>query len=173
LYWGYIVIFTKGLQYFLIRFTPPSFSFIPFSPFLEQFQQVSLFHFHIWICSPSTIFALLYSFLLPPPPPRYQHLDRTSSTFLPFFFFFKDMFVYDGYTGNIIVTFPCICVWWPELVNPLHYSPFYLSPLLMVILSGLNIPYSYLYRKYINQIHLLYFLELPFIEGLLCAGYLC
>jgi hypothetical protein len=40
-----------------------------------------------------------------------------------------------------------------------YFSHFYLSPLLMVILKGLNILYSFLYRKYIN--HILDFLLLP------------
>jgi hypothetical protein len=41
---------------------------------------------------------------------------------------------------------------------PSIFFHFYLSPLLMVIWTGLKILYSFLYRKYINHIHLLYFL---------------
>jgi hypothetical protein len=41
------------------------------------------------------------------------------------------------------------------LIHPLYFSPFYLSHPLMVISSGLKIPSSFLYRKYINHIHLL------------------
>jgi hypothetical protein len=37
---------------------------------------------------------------------------------------------------------------YPKLVYPLHFSPFYLSPLLVVISTGLNILYLFLYRKY-------------------------
>jgi hypothetical protein len=37
----------------------------------------------------------------------------------------------------------------------------------MVILIGLKILYSFLYRKYINQFHLLYFLLLPSLSLLL------
>jgi hypothetical protein len=44
------------------------------------------------------------------------------------------------------------------VVHPLHFSPFYLSPLLMEISTGLNILYSFLYRKCINYIHFLNFL---------------
>jgi hypothetical protein len=40
-----------------------------------------------------------------------------------------------------------------------YFSPFYLSPLLLLISTGLKILYSFLYRKYIN-LHLLYFLLL-------------
>jgi hypothetical protein len=43
------------------------------------------------------------------------------------------------------MTFLYIHVLYPELVHPLHYSPFYPSPLLMVTSVGLNVPYSYLY----------------------------
>jgi hypothetical protein len=59
------------------------------------------------------------------------------------------------------MTFPCIYVLYPELVHPLYFSPFYLSPLLMVISTGLHILYSFSYRKYINHIHLFNFLLLP------------
>jgi hypothetical protein len=45
LYWGYIVTPTTVLTIYL-RFTPPAFSLSPLPPFLEQFQQVSVFHFH-------------------------------------------------------------------------------------------------------------------------------
>jgi hypothetical protein len=36
------------------------------------------------------------------------------------------------------MTFPCICVLYPELVHPLLFSPFCLSLLLMVISIGLK-----------------------------------
>jgi hypothetical protein len=65
---------------------------------------------------------------------------------------------------------PMYIVLWPELVHPLHFSPFYLSSLLMVISTGLNILYLFLYRKYINHIHLLYFLPLPFPFTVLKKG---
>jgi hypothetical protein len=62
-------------------------------------------------------------------------------------------------------------VLYPELVHPLHCSPFYLSPILMVISSGLNVLFSFLYRKCINHIHLLYFFiyASPPITALLLA----
>jgi hypothetical protein len=56
------------------------------------------------------------------------------------------------------MTYPCIYVLYPKLVHPLHFSPFYLSPLLMVSSIGLKILYSLLYRKYITHIHLLYYI---------------
>jgi hypothetical protein len=52
------------------------------------------------------------------------------------------------------VTFPCTFVLYPTLVHPLHFSPFYFSPYLMVISAGLKILYSFLYRQYINHIYL-------------------
>jgi hypothetical protein len=57
--------------------------------------------------------------------------------------------------------FPCIYVLRSELVHPPYFLPFYLSRLLMVISTGLKILYSFLYRKYINYIHLLNFILLP------------
>jgi hypothetical protein len=59
------------------------------------------------------------------------------------------------------VAFPCVYVLLHELVHPLYFSPFYLSPLLRAISTGLKILDSFLYRKYINHIHLLNFLLLP------------
>jgi hypothetical protein len=44
----------------------------------------------------------------------------------------------------------------------LLFFSFYLSPLLTVILTGLKVLYSFLYREYINHIHLLNLLLLPF-----------
>jgi hypothetical protein len=41
----------------------------------------------------------------------------------------------------------CIYVLYPKLVHPLHFSPFYISPFVMVILTGLKILYSFLYRN--------------------------
>jgi hypothetical protein len=41
----------------------------------------------------------------------------------------------------------CIIIWFGSC---LLFSPFYLSPLLMVISTGLKIIYSFLYGKYIN-----------------------
>jgi hypothetical protein len=54
-----------------------------------------------------------------------------------------------------------VYMYYPELVHLLYFSSFYLSRLLMVILTGLKILYSFLYREYINHIHLLNFLLLP------------
>jgi hypothetical protein len=45
-----------------------------------------------------------------------------------------------------------------ELINPFHFSPFFHSPLFMVISIGLKILNSFLHIKYITSIHLPYFL---------------
>jgi hypothetical protein len=47
------------------------------------------------------------------------------------------------------------------LIHTLHFSPFYLSPLPMVILTGLKILYPFVYRKYISHSHLLNFFYPP------------
>jgi hypothetical protein len=48
---------------------------------------------------------------------------------------------------------------YPKLVHPLYFSPFYLSPLLMVISTGLKVLYSFSYRKYFNHVHLHFLLS--------------
>jgi hypothetical protein len=54
------------------------------------------------------------------------------------------------------MTFLCMYVLYPELVHLLHFSPFYLNSCLTVISAGLKNLYAFLYRKYINNIYLLY-----------------
>jgi hypothetical protein len=46
------------------------------------------------------------------------------------------------------MTFPCIYVLYPELVHPLHFSPFCLYPLLMVSLKGLKFLYNFVLKVY-------------------------
>jgi hypothetical protein len=60
---GYIVTFIKVFTYILVRSTP--FFLLYLLSFLEQFQQVSLFHFHTWIHSTSTILTFLHPFFMP------------------------------------------------------------------------------------------------------------
>jgi hypothetical protein len=68
---------------------PPPFSFI--SPFLEQFQQVSLFHFHIWVNNISTTFTLLHPFLTSSSGTN----QRQELLYFPFLHFLKKhIFVY-------------------------------------------------------------------------------
>jgi hypothetical protein len=47
------------------------------------------------------------------------------------------------------------------LVHLFYFSSLYPSPFLMVVSASLRILYSFLYREYINHIHLLNFLLLP------------
>jgi hypothetical protein len=51
------------------------------------------------------------------------------------------------------------------IITPLaqlfYFSSFYLSPFLMVVSTGLKILCSFLYRKYVNHVHLCNFLLLP------------
>jgi hypothetical protein len=62
--------------------------------------------------------------------------------------------------GIVIVIFLCIYVLQHKLVHTLYFSPFYLSPFLMISI-GSKILHSFLYRKCIHHIHLLNFLPLP------------
>jgi hypothetical protein len=54
-------------QYITVEFTLSSVSFTPLPALLEQFQQVSFFHFHTWIHTISIMFALLHTFLTSSP----------------------------------------------------------------------------------------------------------
>jgi hypothetical protein len=42
-----------------------------------------------------------------------------------------------------MMTFPCIYVLYPKLLHPLNFSPFYYSPFLIVISTGLKILHSF------------------------------
>jgi hypothetical protein len=64
---------------------PPSFSFIPPPPFLEQFQ-VSLFNYNICTQSILTIFTLLHPLHLPSHLPLVPSPDRTCFYLLIFHF---------------------------------------------------------------------------------------
>jgi hypothetical protein len=72
----------KFLQYIIVEFTAPPFSFILLSPFLEEFQQVSFFHFHTCVHNFSTIFTSYTLSLYPTLSSGYQPADRTCFTFL-------------------------------------------------------------------------------------------
>jgi hypothetical protein len=83
--------------------------------------------------------SLCSSPLLLAPTPRQDLYFAFCPSFLKKIF----LFVYGGYIGSLIVTFPYIHVLYPNLVHSLHCSPFYLSAFLMVILTGLSVLYSY------------------------------
>jgi hypothetical protein len=70
----------------------------------------------------------------------------------------KDIFVCLRYLYREFHYESFIYVLYSKLFHILHFSPFYLSFLLMVISMGLKFLYSFLYRKYIIHIHFLYFL---------------
>jgi hypothetical protein len=90
LYWGYIVTFTKFLQYMIVAFTLSSFSFIPLLP--HSWNSFNRSHFSIFIheyiifllYSPSYTLSFVYFFVLMSKPPLlsttiiilYQNLKR-------------------------------------------------------------------------------------------------
>jgi hypothetical protein len=140
-YWGTLWHLQKWLQYILDS-PPPSFSFIPNPPFLEQLFPLSLFIFiHEHTVFPSYS-PLTFPYVLSPP----TGTNYQTGLVLPSCF---------------IMIFPCTYILYSQLIHLLHFSPFYLSPLLMLLSTGLSTPYSFLCREYIYHIHLLYFLFLP------------
>jgi hypothetical protein len=72
-----------------------------------------------------------------------------------FYFIFK-MFLlaYDSCTGGV-VTFPYVYMLHPRLLHPLHYFLSSSTPLPKMTLADFNVPYLYMYRKYLNHIHYL------------------
>jgi hypothetical protein len=66
------------------------------------------------------------------------------------------------YLYSFIMTFSCIYVLYLELVHPLHFSSFYLSSVMVIIVS-LKTLCSFLYRKYTTHItFFLLLLPLPY-----------
>jgi hypothetical protein len=61
------------------------------------------------------------------------------------------------------MTFLGIYVLYPELVHSVHFFPF------MMILIGLNVVYSFSYKRYSNHIRPLYFLFWPSLSPLLVS----
>jgi hypothetical protein len=114
-----------------------------------------IFHFHTWVLNISTTFTLLHPFFISSPFYCYQYPGAICFTFL--FSVFQNKTFLLRYLQSFIMTFPCICVLYLELILPLHFSPFYLTSL-MVISTGLKVLYSFVCRKYINHIHIFYFL---------------
>jgi hypothetical protein len=73
----------KCLQYILVRFTPSIF-FLYVPPHLQQFQQLSLFHFYTWIHNTFTIVAFLHPFLMPSSFPLVPTLGKDLFYFIIF-----------------------------------------------------------------------------------------
>jgi hypothetical protein len=108
------------LQYILVRFIPSIILPLPLSPFLEQFQQVSFFCFHIWIQNTCTILTLIH-FLLPIPSHWYSIPEKFYFTLLPF----------------ILLS---IC-WYFKRVSPWYFSPVYIVLyLFLFFISMLHAP---------------------------------
>jgi hypothetical protein len=124
LYQGYIVTFTKVLTVYLRLIFPICLFILP-PPFLEQFQWMSLFHFHTWIYSTSTMFALLHPFLMPSD--RYQLED----------IFYRSVLYFKKNTSFFIMTFPFMCY----TLNRFILSIILLSTLVLVVcvLLGLEL----------------------------------
>jgi hypothetical protein len=92
---------------------------------------------------------ICYPFLMPSPFPLVP-IPGQDLFYLSVFHFFKNafLFVYDGHRvfHCDISIYVCII---PRIVSSLCFSPFYFSHLTMIS-TGLSVPYSYLYRKYIT-----------------------
>jgi hypothetical protein len=153
----------KLSQYVIVEFIPLYRS--PLSPFPHFWNSFNRFHFFIFVQEyivflPYSSFYNLSLHLLPShwcQPP-----GRNYFTFQDPFLKTKHFCLYKiARQGVFIVTFLCLYILYLELIHPLCFSPFNLSHLLMVILTSLKILCSFLYRKYINHIHLFNFFLLP------------
>jgi hypothetical protein len=143
------------LQYILIRFNPSFFLLYPPSPLLRAISTGFIVLFTFMSTKYFHLFALFHPFFMPSHSRLYPPPDRTCFTFLSFIYQKRTfLLVYDSYTGGFVVTFPYIHVLYPELAHPLHSSCSLL--LLVVTVTVFSVPYSYMYRKYIDHIHLLY-----------------
>jgi hypothetical protein len=79
----------KFLQCVIVEFTPSIiFLYPPLSSLLEQFQQVSFFHFHSWVHTISTTFTILHPFLISFPPATGAS-SQTGPVLLPVLHFWK------------------------------------------------------------------------------------
>jgi hypothetical protein len=159
LYCRYVVTFTKVLTMYQTSICPSVILLHPSSP-IQWSHQDSFFHCHTWVYNISTVFtSYTLSYLLPP---TNQYNLQTGpdllscSQFLRFWHFCSS-YLYREFHYDIS-RYMCIV---SQMVHPLHFSPFYLSPLLTVISTGLSVLYSFLYRKHITHVHLLSFLLLP------------
>jgi hypothetical protein len=90
-----------------------------FSPFLEQFQQVSLFYFHTWIQPTSTIFTFPHTLFMPCPLQLVPTSRQDCFTFLSFMFLKCILIV----QGNFILVFQtCVYCVLIKLPPPITYS---------------------------------------------------
>jgi hypothetical protein len=62
------------------------------------------------------------------------------------------LLVYDSYIGGFDVTFPYMHILNLSLVHSTNL-PLLPLPFLEMTLTGFNVLYSYMYRKYLNHIH--------------------
>jgi hypothetical protein len=174
--WGYIVAFTKVLKthqiYCMWMHPPPSVSLIIPSPHFWISLKI-WYHFSIYIHVNSIFAPYLPSTVSPSPYPSYcinaptpsktGHVLPSCSLILNkkkrrkwHFWLFKIA------TQEIACgTSMFICTIAKFGVHLLYFSSFYLSPFGMVVSTSLKILHSFLYREYINYIHLLNFLLLP------------
>jgi hypothetical protein len=130
----------KCFWYIITKFTP-SIILLYLPPFfLKWFPRVSFFHFHRWAIMVPPMFILLHPFLISSTLLLVSNLRQNLFCLLSFL---KEdiLFFIISYTGSFTVTFASIWVLWLELVHPLHFSPFYLSPLSVIISIVLNILY--------------------------------
>jgi hypothetical protein len=106
---------------------------------------------------------------LPPPTGTKHPAGRTCSTLL-FSDFVEERIKWHFCLFVIKVAIQGISLWYFHVY--VYYNPnwfissiffsFYLSSFLMVVSASLKILYSFLYREYINHIHVLSFLLLPY-----------
>jgi hypothetical protein len=115
----HIVRFTYVFKIFLSRIYPihhsPS---SPLTPFLEQFQHVSFFYFHIWIQNTSTTYTLTPPFLVPTFLPL---VSTPRKDFSPLLYIFKIKCIVIVKGSLALVLQVCIYHDFIKFLPPLHY----------------------------------------------------
>jgi hypothetical protein len=149
-FWGYIVTFTKVLTIHHSWIHPlhhSHLSYLPNSHFSIFIHEYLIF----------TVHSASYTLSLYPSTHCYQPPNKTILPFYSLLLKKRDFFLFTIVIQGISLRHFHAQA---ELVH-LYFSLFYFIPYIMVISTSLKILYSFLYRRYINHIHLLNLFLLP------------